>query len=201
MTRTYIAIASLALAAQAVQAAVPARIQAERAARGLAPKSKIGPGPKNPLGTRWIGFGDGSYGIHGTLDPGSIKRYASHGCVRMNNAHVTDLFNRVKVGTPVHVLYQPVLLAHDGRAIWLEAFPDFYHRGYDYRAAIAALADQGGFRSRLHNPAIEAALKAKDGLLLDVSQALAPRLPLVRVTPAKPAGGAGPATSKHETRR
>lgn len=60
----------------------------------------------NPLGTRWMGFwtdGKNWSGFHGTPNRGSIGRAASHGCVRMLDEHARDLFERVKVGTPVIV--------------------------------------------------------------------------------------------------
>ncbi|GEM_PF-3113457 len=46
---------------------------------------------ENPLGTRWIGFGDG-FGIHGTWEPESLGKAASRGCVRMANEDVEELF-------------------------------------------------------------------------------------------------------------
>ncbi len=65
-----------------------------------------GGAPNNPLGTRWIGIsygGGGSYGMHGNSNPSSIGRYASLGCVRMFNSGVEDLYNHVKIGTPVWI--------------------------------------------------------------------------------------------------
>ncbi len=55
------------------------------------------------FGTRWMGLDCpwGVFGIHGTNKPASIGKYASHGCVRMMNRDVEDLFRRVKIGTPV----------------------------------------------------------------------------------------------------
>jgi LysM repeat protein len=55
--------------------------------------------PDNPLGTRWIaisgeGLGNG-YGIHGTIDPSSIGRDVSEGCIRLNNKDVEELFDMV----------------------------------------------------------------------------------------------------------
>lgn len=58
--------------------------------------------PRNPLLARWIGF-NGSVGFHGTPEVGSIGSAASHGCVRMRPADVIDLYERVRVGTPVLV--------------------------------------------------------------------------------------------------
>jgi len=62
----------------------------------------IPPGPKNPIKARWMGFFDGA-GIHGTDAETSLGSAASHGCVRMAVPDVIELFDRVEVGTPVHV--------------------------------------------------------------------------------------------------
>ena len=68
------------------------------------PGKVVGPGPANPLGTRWMGLGYKGYGIHGTNRPRSIGRAASHGCIRMRNQDVEDLFERVEVGDPVELV-------------------------------------------------------------------------------------------------
>ncbi|GLB58112.1 L,D-transpeptidase [Cytobacillus sp. NCCP-133] len=65
--------------------------------------------PKNPLGTRWIGFNaadtDGRiYGIHGTNDPSSIGKYVSQGCIRMQNEAVESLYDFVPIGTRILVV-------------------------------------------------------------------------------------------------
>lgn len=65
-------------------------------------------GPKNPLGSRALYLyqngKDTYYRIHGTNNPGSIGRAVSNGCIRMHNAHVEELYNRVSVGTKVVIL-------------------------------------------------------------------------------------------------
>ncbi|WP_308916167.1 L,D-transpeptidase [Jannaschia sp. LMIT008] len=65
-------------------------------------------GPDNPLGSRALYlYQDGVdtyYRIHGTTSPRSIGRSVSNGCIRMVNAHIEDLYERVPIGTPVHVL-------------------------------------------------------------------------------------------------
>jgi lipoprotein-anchoring transpeptidase ErfK/SrfK len=68
------------------------------------PGKVVGPGPANPLGTRWMGLGYKGYGIHGTNMPLSIGKAASHGCIRMRNRDVEDLFNRVEVGDTVELV-------------------------------------------------------------------------------------------------
>ena len=61
--------------------------------------------PANPMGAAAITLsGGGQYAIHGTNNPGSIGRFVSHGCFRMYNSDVMDLYNRVSLGTPVVVL-------------------------------------------------------------------------------------------------
>ncbi len=83
-------------------------------------------GPSNPLGYRWIGF-NGYYGIHGTNNPASIGTYASKGCIRMNEADVEDLYERVDVGTPVEVYYNRCVMekAPDGTVVYY-IYPDAY---------------------------------------------------------------------------
>lgn len=62
-------------------------------------------GPGNPMGTRAIYIdAPGLIRIHGTTDPSSIGRYASHGCIRMRNEEVEDLFERIPVGAHVVVV-------------------------------------------------------------------------------------------------
>ena len=91
----------------------------EHPATGL----KIKPGPDNPLGSRWIGFhrdcrgrkgfnglehlelkGCVIAGFHGTPNRASIGRAVSHGCVRLYEENVRELFDLVEIGTPVTVL-------------------------------------------------------------------------------------------------
>ena len=63
----------------------------------------VPPGKTNPLGTRWIGLSVKGYGIHGTNVPRSIGKAASHGCIRMKNGDVEDLFSRVEAGAEVEL--------------------------------------------------------------------------------------------------
>jgi L,D-transpeptidase ErfK/SrfK len=84
---------------------------------------RVPPGPRNPLGSRWIGFyrdchgrrgfngseqlvvhGCVSAGFHGTPNRETVGRAASHGCVRLFDEHVRELFSLVQMGTPVTVL-------------------------------------------------------------------------------------------------
>ena len=60
--------------------------------------------PQNPMGAAVLGLDHGNYAIHGTNDPASIGGFVSHGCIRMHNADVLDLYRRVPLGSEVHVL-------------------------------------------------------------------------------------------------
>ncbi|MEA5412594.1 L,D-transpeptidase [Synechococcus sp. BA-120 BA3] len=91
----------------------------EHPAKGV----RIPPGPANPLGSRWIGFhrdckgrrgfngqehlevkGCVSSGFHGTPHRDSVGAAVSHGCVRLFDEDVRELFEMVQLGTPVTVL-------------------------------------------------------------------------------------------------
>ncbi len=61
-------------------------------------------GDENPLGPRWMGLNRKSFGIHGTNEPRSIGRRASHGCIRMRNQDVLELFELVRVGDTVELI-------------------------------------------------------------------------------------------------
>jgi lipoprotein-anchoring transpeptidase ErfK/SrfK len=61
-------------------------------------------GPGNPLGARAMYLGGSVYRIHGTNDPSTIGHRVSSGCIRLTNEDVSDLYNRVNVGSKVVVL-------------------------------------------------------------------------------------------------
>src|SRR5580700_4606186 len=64
----------------------------------------IPPGPGNPVGTRWMGLSQRGYGIHGTNAPRSIGKAASHGCVRMRQKDLEELFAAVRSGDTVEIV-------------------------------------------------------------------------------------------------
>jgi lipoprotein-anchoring transpeptidase ErfK/SrfK len=61
-------------------------------------------GPNNPLGARALYLGSTLYRIHGSNEPWTIGHNVSSGCIRLRNADVIDLYERVKVGAKVVVL-------------------------------------------------------------------------------------------------
>lgn len=67
------------------------------------------------FGNRWMGLNVpwGRYGIHGTNIPASVGSSASHGCIRMFNSHVTDLYEKVGYNTSVIIYGGPYGLSHN----------------------------------------------------------------------------------------
>ncbi len=71
------------------------------------PWKGIPPGdPRNILGSRWLGFAEPfkNYGIHGTIDPESIGKHVTQGCVRMLNSDVEELYTILPIGTEVTIV-------------------------------------------------------------------------------------------------
>ncbi|MGZ3184641.1 MAG: L,D-transpeptidase family protein [Telluria sp.] len=64
-------------------------------------KTRIAPGPNNPVGVAWVQLSKPHYGIHGTPEPGSIGRTQSHGCIRLTNWDIGTLVKAVANGTEV----------------------------------------------------------------------------------------------------
>jgi lipoprotein-anchoring transpeptidase ErfK/SrfK len=67
------------------------------------PRLIPGGSPANPMGVAALTLSGGEYAIHGTNVPRSIGGYVSYGCIRMYNEDISDLYNRVGVGTRVVV--------------------------------------------------------------------------------------------------
>ena len=81
----------------------PAEMIRREAAKGHILPEMMEGGPGNPLGARAMYIGGTIYRVHGTNNEASIGGAVSSGCIRMMNADVIDLYNRVKVGSPIFV--------------------------------------------------------------------------------------------------
>ena len=62
------------------------------------------PGPDNPVGTRWMGLSMKGFGIHGTNEPKSIGKAASHGCIRMAKKDLEEFYEMVAAGDTVELV-------------------------------------------------------------------------------------------------
>jgi lipoprotein-anchoring transpeptidase ErfK/SrfK len=82
----------------------PPQVMIEReAAKGHIIPPFMEGGPGNPLGARAMYIGGRMYRVHGTNNEASIGGAVSSGCIRMMNADVIDLYDRVKVGAKIFV--------------------------------------------------------------------------------------------------
>ncbi len=93
------------------------------------------------FGTRWMGLNVpwGIYGIHGTNKPWSIGQFASHGCIRMRNNDVEELFEWIPVGTPVMI---------EGRKVKVQRTLKYQSTGADVVILQLKLKDLGYLTSR-----------------------------------------------------
>lgn len=85
-------------------------IRARSLEQGIKLPPVVPAGPNNPLGrfALRLGVGHGEYLIHGTSAPDSVGLRVSSGCMRMNAPDIKALFEQVRVGTRVQIIYEPV---------------------------------------------------------------------------------------------
>ena len=122
---------------------VPPAIQDDMRASGQEVLTDVAPGPENPLGKYWIQLSANGIGLHGTNSPGSVGKYATHGCMRLRTEHIEELFRAAPNGTPVEIMWEPFKLARDAEgAVLLEVHTDVYRRRQpdlvEVTAAVAA---------------------------------------------------------------
>ncbi|HQR50510.1 MAG TPA: L,D-transpeptidase family protein [Methylophilaceae bacterium] len=149
---------------------VPPSIQQEMLLEGKEVLERVPPGPDNPLGRYWLGLSLPGIGIHGTLAPQSIYRFASHGCIRLHPDDVEQLYRVVEKDEAGSLIYQPVLLfeAVDGR-IFLEVHRDIYKKGVDANRMARELADAAAVTSRVDWGRAASVIAAHEGLARDVT--------------------------------
>lgn len=87
--------------------------------------AQVGPGPDNPLGDRAMYFGWPTYLMHGTNKPYGVGRLVSRGCIRLYPETSRRLFDALPVGTPVHVIEQPIKVGWHEGGLFIEVHPAF----------------------------------------------------------------------------
>jgi L,D-transpeptidase ErfK/SrfK len=121
----------------------PASIRKEHAEAGDPLPGVVGPGPDNPLGDYKIrlGFGDGTYEIHGTNNPTAVGLAITHGCIRMYPEDVATLFAQLPVGTSVRLINVPVKVAWINGELLLEAHPPVNAQGESFEPDVEQFSD------------------------------------------------------------
>jgi L,D-transpeptidase ErfK/SrfK len=120
-----------------------ASIRKEHADRGDPLPRVIGPGPDNPIGDfkMRLGFGDGTYEIHGTNKPVTIGTGATAGCIGMYPEDLAALYALIAIGTPVRLINVPVKVAWSAGTLLVEVHPAVDFKGQSAAATIDELAD------------------------------------------------------------
>lgn len=143
---------------------VPRAVRRERRLPATLP-----PGPDNPLGEFWLGFSKTGHGIHGTNDPFGIGRRASRGCIRLYPKDIRDLFDRVRVGTPVRIIYQPIKIAVLAGELLVEVHPDFLGRFADPHQELHRILATLDWQGEIDQEALRKGLHEKRGIPLRIS--------------------------------
>jgi L,D-transpeptidase ErfK/SrfK len=122
---------------------VPAGVRKEHLAEGDPLPASVPPGPDNPLGkfALRLAAGGGTYLIHGTNNPIAVGMPVTHGCVRLYPEDVAQLFPLVPVGTPVHIINDPVKIAWVDGQLLLEAHPPIDAEGQSFEPDVDAFSD------------------------------------------------------------
>jgi len=150
---------------------VPPSIQQEMEEEGKEVLVEVPPGAENPLGKYWLQLSIKGVGLHGTNAPQSIYKFRSHGCMRLRPEVAELLFKEVPVGTPGKILYKPVkMVKTQNGKVFLEVYKDFYKTGINYSEEVKRmLKDMNAFNDVDWNR-IEEGIKAKDGVVRDVTK-------------------------------
>ena len=133
------------------------------------PIKAIPPGPDNPLGDYWMGLEGTSYGIHGTDIPWSIGRLVTHGCIRMYPEDIPHLFNLVKPGTAVSIIYEPIKIGLVYGRVYVEVHRDIYDRIEDMNVYGIELLREKGLLDSVDLDKFKQALDLQDGLPRDIT--------------------------------
>jgi L,D-transpeptidase ErfK/SrfK len=106
---------------------VPESIQEQMRIENKPVLTEVPPGPDNPLGTYILYTSFPAIAIHETIAPESVYKFATHGCIRVLPENIKKLYDKVDVGTPGEVVYEPVKTAvTDKGRVLLEVDSDIY---------------------------------------------------------------------------
>ena len=129
----------------------------------------VPPGPDNPLGSHALRLSARTLLIHGTNRPWGIGTRNTHGCIRLYEEDIVQLFGLVRTGERVTIVHQPVKVAKNGDAVYLEVH-DYYEDGRDlYGAALKVLSEKN-LTSGVDLNKVLRASRERSGVLVDVSK-------------------------------
>jgi L,D-transpeptidase ErfK/SrfK len=129
---------------------VPESIWFNHLVNGQPIEKSVPPGPTNPLGKYAMNLGFKNIVIHGTPYPLAVGVRSSHGCIRMVNDDVGQLFQYVNVGTKVNIVHEPIKVGTDGGQLYMESHVPLneamYPKNQDVRGMVTK-TQNSGYRS------------------------------------------------------
>ena len=119
----------------------PASIKKEALADGKVLPDVIPAGPDNPLGRYAMRLGIPGYLIHSTNKPYGVGMRVTHGCIRMYPEDIEGLFADIPVGTPVHIVNQPIKLGWMAGGLFVELHPPLEEDAAEYENYLQRVLD------------------------------------------------------------
>ncbi len=120
--------------------------------------------PDNPLGHYKLDLSIPEYGIHGTNVPWGVGMEVSHGCIRLFPEDIEHLFEKVKVGTPGQIIYQPIKFGWRGDGLYVEVHDDLYGRYAGLWQLATQLVTEKGLEDQVDMKKLEKAVEEKTGV-------------------------------------
>jgi len=185
----------------------PESVRKEHAEAGDPLPAKVPPGPANPLGAyaMRLAAGNGTYLIHGTNNPIAVGLAVTHGCIRMYPDDVAALFPLIPVGTPVHLINEPVKEAWVDGELLLEAHPPVDAQGQSFEPNVDQFAEMlsahvGETTVAINWDYAREVLQKADGVIATVALAAdGPNLPAPESAPASETPPASESPSASES--
>lgn len=149
---------------------VPSSIIVESRIRGEGLGERVAPGPKNPLGSYAVETSIPGLLIHGTIAPGSVYRYSTHGCLRMLPQHMKEFYSMVETGAQGEIIYEPVKLAvTDAGRIYLEVRTDMYRRNGPPRDEALRIIESKGLAKKVDWTKVDRIVHDQTGIAEDIT--------------------------------
>ncbi len=124
-------------------------------------------GPDNPLGTHALRLSLGTVLIHGTDRPFGIGRRVSHGCIHLYPEDIVRLFRKVRVGTRVVIVRQPVKVATVDNRVLVEIHAD---GNEELEEETVNFLERKGLLDRVDNRKLQKALLVRSGVPTDITR-------------------------------
>lgn len=150
---------------------VPPSIQREMAAKGERVRTKVPPGPDNPLGRWAVETSLPRILIHETIAPSSVYRFQSHGCIRMRGDDAKDFYEATEKDDAGQIIYRPVKIAVTGTGrVYLEVYKDVYGLGGEHGKLARDMIEGSGLADKVDWAKVEEVVSGQEGIAFDVTK-------------------------------